>query len=364
MKTIAFGQALPDPSKPNTPGFGWRLLFPSKEIIPEFTPSDSRQCLLGNSSARTFADQMDKTTLTSQDSFLKKYREHLALKSSTVYLREFQTPNYINKEQILCAMKRIPYVSQRKRSCRSSNENGRVESVTPCITDQMVEYVHWGLNEAFKCYGNLLDSHERRMIFKKINHESAFGFFFQYSGGAGIAQLIGESKRDLFLPGYSGNNFLRRQIISNAKSCESFLQLLNRTLQERSLKSCEFISIGDGIGRSLIGGIGLYLHYRSDPNNPYSAERLLERWGYTKRNTESYKLIRSYITLGMYNKGPGAVLNAYKNAFPKGSLAKKSESDIYKSIMGLIKRSHFYGYVRSIERDTERILDQDGNCKI
>ncbi len=233
---MSFAQALPAPQKEYGFQFGWRLLFPNKAIVPEL--SSQHSCLFGSSSARIFANEMEKPNLTSQDSFLKKFREHLSLKSSSVYLKEFRAPNYINRDQVLCAMKRIPYVNQRKKSCSSSNENGRLASRTPCITDQIVDYIHWGLNETFKCYGNLLDSHERRMIFKKINHESAFGFFFQYRGGAGIAQLIGESKRDLFVPGYAGNNFLRRQIISNAKSCESFLQLLNRTTQEQSLKSC------------------------------------------------------------------------------------------------------------------------------
>src|SRR5690606_10539459 len=147
-----------------------------------------------------------------------------------------------------------------------------------------LDYIHWGLNETLRCYGNLLDDFEKKMIFKKINHESAFGFFFQYTGGTGIAQLVSASQRDLFAPGGSSYSFITKHIKNRPKQCQSFVKLMERTSKTPKLKSCEFISIGDGIGRSLLGGVGLYLHYRSDPKNPYSAERLLSYWGIEKSN--------------------------------------------------------------------------------
>lgn len=362
METMVFAQSSLLPNVPPSSPVEKRSLIPSSFVYP--ATSTDNTCLVGNTNLRTFADQMDKPVLTEQDSFLRKYKEDLNKQIVPAYFREDGTPNYIDKNQILCAMKRIPMVSQKKKTCSSSNEEGRSISQTPCITDQIVDYIHWGLNEAFKCYENILDSHERKFIFKKINHESAFGFFFQYGGGAGIAQLIGESKRDLFLPGNAGYNFLQQQIYTNTKSCDSFVQLLKRTTQGKSLKSCEFISIGDGIGRSLVGGIGLYLHYRSDHRNPYSAEKLLNYWGYRNKNSENYKLVRSYLTLGMYNKGPGAVLNAYKKAIGQAALSRKSDQEAFNIIMNLIKKSNFYGYVKSIERDTNNIFDKNGYCKI
>lgn len=328
------------------------------------TYQTNNACIFGSASLRTYADQMDKTILTEQDSFLAGYKRELEKQLIPNYLRETRFKSFINKDQILCAMKRIPNVSQNKKSCSSSNESGIFIRQTPCVTDQMVDYIHWGLNETLRCFGDSVDSSERKMIFKKLNHESAFGFFFQYSGGTGIAQLISGSQKDLFLPGYAGNNFMKAHVDRNPRACENFVKLLNRTKATKSLKSCEFISIGDGIGRSLIGGVSLYLHYRSDPANPFSAEKLLQYWGYSKRDTDQYRQARSYITLGMYNKGPGAVLNRYKHQIGRGSLANKTETEAFDTVMRLVKRSNFYPYIRSVENSTNLIFDRNGSCKI
>ena len=110
--------------------------------------------------------------------------------------------------------------------------------------------------------------------------------------------------------------------------------------------------------------MGLYIHYRSDPSNPYSAEKLLEYWGVHKNNSEQYKQLRSYITLGMYNKGPGAVLATAKKRLRKGSLAKKSQTESFGIVMSLIKKSNFYPYIRAVENSTNLIFDHSGTCKI
>lgn len=347
---------------------------PRPQLFPNLEPTGptlqtNNSCVIGSSSLRTYADQMDKVSLTEQDSFLANYKKQQDANIIPNYFRN-DFKSYINKSQVHCAMKRIPMVSQNKKSCSKSSEAGTFVKQTPCVTDQMVDYIYWGLNEAMRCYDDALDSHERKMIFKKINHESAFGFFFQYVGGTGIAQLIGGSQRDLFSPGYAGNNFLTRHVRNNSKNCESFLPLLARKPKffggknSKAANSCEFMSVGDGIGRSLIGGISLYLHYRSDPENPFSAEKLLKYWGYKKSNSERYKQVRSYITLGMYNKGPGAVLNTIKKSIGAGSLANKSDEESFNIIMRLIKNRSFYGYIKAVENSTNKIFDRSGSCKI
>lgn len=361
METMGYAQSLLfEPKPPSSPVY-IEPLFPGNEA-PQFESNNT--CLFGSSNARVYADQMDKSHLTDQDSFLQGYKTEQEKNLVPIYLRDSNFKSYIKKDQVLCAMKRIPNVSQSKKTCTKSSEQGKVQKQVPCVTDQMVDYIHWGLNEAMRCYEGLIDSHDRKMIFKKINHESAFGFFFQYTGGTGIAQLIQGSQKDMFLPGYAGNNFLSSHISKNPRSCENFLKLLTRTTKTKSLQSCEFISIGDGIGRSLVGGMGLYLHYRSDPSNPYSAEKLLKYWGVRKTNSEQYKQLRSYITLGMYNKGPGAVLGTAKKRIGKGSLSKKSETEAFNIVMALIKKSNFYGYIRSVENSTNLIFDRSGTCKI
>lgn len=351
METMGFAQTflIGEPKAPSSP-------------LPSYQTNNT--CLFGNSNSRVYADQMLKTHLTEQDSFLKGYKKEIEKNLIPDYIRETNFKPYIKKDLVLCAMKRIPMVSQTKKSCSTSNETGKFQKQTPCVTDQVVDYIYWGLNETMRCFGNQLDNEERKMIFKKLNHESAFGFFFQYTGGTGIAQLIGESQKDMFLPGHAGFSFLNSHMNRNKNSCENFIQLINRSKKSKSLKSCEFISIGDGIGRSLIGGIGLYLHYRSDPANPYSAENLLDYWGLPRSDSAEYKKIRSYITLGMYNRGPGAVLASSKHRIGRGALAKKTPAEAYKIVMSLIKNSNFNGYVRAVETSTNKIFDSSGTCKI
>jgi hypothetical protein len=363
METMGYAQSfiIQEPKPPSSP-VPVKPLFPTPDVYPRFETNNT--CVIGNTNARIYADQMDKPYFTDQDSFLAEYKEEQEKHMVPDYLRDSDFKSYIKKDQVLCAMKRIPNVSQTKTSCSKSSESGKSQKQLPCVTDQMVDYIYWGLNEAMRCYEGIIDSHERKMIFKKINHESAFGFFFQYTGGTGIAQLIHGSQKDMFLPGYAGNSFLEEHINSHPKSCENFLKLLSRTEKTKSLKSCEFISIGDGIGRSLLGGMGLYLHYRSDPNNPYSAEKLLAYWGVHKTDSEQYKQLRSYITLGMYNRGPGAVLATAKKKLKAGALADKSEIEAFNIVMTLIKKSNFYGYIHAVENSNNMIFDSNGSCKI
>jgi hypothetical protein len=362
METMGYAQSfLYEKPAPRSP-VEVASLFPDLSDSPRF--DNNNTCLIGSSNLRTYADQMDKPSLTDQDSFLQAYKNEQNKNLVPSYFRDSNFKSYIKRDQIYCAMKRIPNVSQTKKVCSKSSEQGQFHKQTPCVTDQMVDYIYWGLNEAMRCYSDLIDSHERKILFKKINHESAFGFFFQYNGGTGIEQLIQGSQKDMFIDGHAGNSFLMAHINKNKNSCENFLNLVNRTAKTKNLQSCEFISIGDGIGRSLLGGIGLYLHYRSDPENPYSAEKLLEYWGVYKSDTEEYKQIRSYITLGMYNVGPGAVLDGIKKSIRAKSLAKKSDSETFKIVMALIKRSSFNNYIRGVETNNNQIFDKKGDCKI
>ncbi len=366
LKAVAFAQTslFPTPA-PNSPVPRQPLIATQQNTAPLFpTYPTNNTCIFGNTNIRTYADQLEKLILTEQDSFLAAYKREQEKQLIPSYFRETSFQSFINREQISCAMKRIPYVTQSKKTCASSAENGTYVKQTPCVTDGVVDYIYWGLNEALRCYGDSIDSFERKIIFKKLNHESAFGFFFQYDGGTGIAQLIRGTQKNLFHPGNAGFRFLKKHVTNNPRSCENFKKLLARTTQIKNLKSCEFISMGDGIGRSLLGGIGLYLHYRSDEANPYNAEKLLAYWGYAKTNTDQYRQVRSYITLGMYNKGPGAVLNTIKGSIGKSALRKKSEAEAFNIVMKLVKRSNFYGYVKAVENSTNSIFDRTGSCKI
>ncbi len=342
-------------------------------VSMEPASSDTFSCLIGDPYSRDFAQQLNKPDLGDEDSFLVRYKMSRVKNLLPQYFvqnpiintaQASASASTISREQIHCAMKRIPFIPQRKKICQTSNESGRFQNNTPCVTRQLVDYIHWGLNETLKCYGNLLDEVEKRMIFKKINHESAFGFFFQYKGGTGIAQLVSASKKDLFFEGGQAHSFVTQHISNNSRQCQSFSKLMERATAATSLKSCEFISVGDGIGRSLLGGIGLYLHYRSDPKNRYSAERLLAYWGVQKTNSKEYRKLRSYITLGMYNKGPGAVISTIRNKIAKGSLTGLSDKEAYAAVTNQIKKSNFAGYLTAIERSSKQILNEDGSCKI
>lgn len=340
-----------------------------KTVVFAQTYQSNNTCVLGSSTERVYADQMDKQTYTEQDSFLELYRWNLAMHFPMRFLEQqldidiFSNSRF-PRDKIYCAMKRIPNVNQTKKTCTSSNQNGKLNTQLPCVTDQMIDYIQWGLNETFDCFDNELDNFERKIIFKKINHESAFGFFFQYIGGTGLTQLVQGSQKDMFTPGFAGNTFLMNHVRNHPKACSSFTKLIKRSAKSKNLKSCEFMSMGDGIGRSLIGGVGLYIHYRSDPQNPYSAEKLLSYWGYKPSQTELYRKARAYLTLGMYNKGPGAVINDVKFLIAKNALLKKPDTKAYKIILNVIEQSSFYDYIRAVELSASQIFNKDGSCKI
>lgn len=59
-----------------------------------------------------------------------------------------------------------------------------------CVTEDMANYTQWSLNKAFACLGTVTDPIDPQVIFKKLNNESTFRFFYAYNGGQGLMQTI------------------------------------------------------------------------------------------------------------------------------------------------------------------------------
>jgi hypothetical protein len=329
----------------------------------EMTQNEEQSCIVGSPKIRTYADQMTKPNYTENHSFLKEYWRHRVLSLAPAYLNRNPFVERISKDKIMCSIQNIPYVLTTKMICGESDQQGRYTNETPCVTPVMVDYIYWGVNEAMRCFSDYMDEHVQNIIFHKIHLESSFGFFFKYSGGTGLMQLVSASKDGMYKDGQSGHEFLKNHVATHPQQCSSFVELMQQSDSAKKLFNCDFISIGDGIGRNLLGGIGLYIYYRSAPNNPYSAEKILSAWGYENTHSNFYYRVRASIASGMYNKGLGAVYNEIHRKFAEGSLAKLPELERYKRVMGVVDHSQFAGYLKDMEASPAAIFTK-GQCTI
>jgi hypothetical protein len=269
----------------------------------------------------------------------------------------------ISRDKVLCSMQNIPFIDTTKMLCHEGDKQGRYITETPCVTEDMVDYVYWGVNEALRCFADYIDDNIQDVIYRKIHLESSFGFFFKSINGTGLTQMVGPAKTAMFTKDQPGYEFLKNHIMTHPQQCSSFIDLIKRSETTKNLGNCDFISIGDGIGRNLIGGIGLYIHYRSDPNNKFSAENILKSWGYKNTHSTFYYKARASLASGMYNRGIGAVYNEIHDKYSEGSLAEFPEFKKYKSVMNTFRHSMFAGYLKDMGVSPAAIF-KNGQCTI
>lgn len=372
--------------------------FPFAETSASPT-RENESCMIGSPLLTNYVDEFYKTNLDSSDSFLQKYREFLFVKKikttlkAALRLNPFSDsipmlttissspsslrPNpkeYIKKSDVECALKRVPVISGNRKICATSDsdllepKNSEFYTQeTPCITKSIASYLQWGLNEALGCFAPQLTPFERDIILKKIILESSFGFFFQGQNGSGITQIVPKDIREILKRGYSGHSFLKKYLSQNKEICGSFTALFKKDFlvnSNRQIPQCQFISIGDGIGRAYIAGIGLYVYYRS--YDRFSAEYMLNYLGIPRSKESSYLQMRSILALGMYNKGPGTVWNSIKFYFEKDELAKiyrKNPSLAVQSFKAKLNQTSFYLYVTELERSFKNTFKTNGSCR-
>ena len=180
--------------------------------------------------------------------------------------------------------------------CEDSNKQVR-SSKDICVTQRMAEYTQWALNNAFDCLstpGTIIDP---QTVFRKLNNESTFKFFYSYDGGHGLMQTVRIAQNEILgldaggRP--SGRKHLARVMNQNKQSCQEYKSIIDFEKEARldqlaqkketnalnQLKAaypdhnkrlfhpnetCNFVSLQDGIHRNILNGLGLFIYYKQE----------------------------------------------------------------------------------------------------
>ncbi|MDG0818220.1 hypothetical protein NWE73_17695 [Bdellovibrio sp. PAP01] len=162
------------------------------------------------------------------------------------------------------------------------------ESV-PCIDQKTFNFVQYSVNQALKCMSPAEDPIDPRVILRKINNETGFNFYIGYSGGVGIGQLTSDPvneiagwwstskvrdpkskrviKQNKYTPG-NAHSILETLAANPNPACAPFKKIIEKELttpppSPGSKKNyCSWLSVGEGLGRSLVYGLGYYVYAR------------------------------------------------------------------------------------------------------
>ncbi|MGZ3768915.1 MAG: hypothetical protein ACXVCR_04850 [Bdellovibrio sp.] len=182
----------------------------------------------------------------------------------------------------------------------------------PCLKENIVDFIHYSVNQALNCFSSQREAIDSRFILKKINNESGFNFFLGYSGGTGLGALTSHPIKDTW--GYfdENKNFVKGRVKkvleeileSPYPSCKPFIEIIKKDMAKNppypTDNYCTWIKPGEGLGRNLIYSLAYYVFVRDEVIKPELNEK------YKKISTD--KEIINYLTLMSY--GPGGTVGA------------------------------------------------------
>lgn len=227
-------------------------------------------------------------------------------------------------------------------------------SSAPCLNQTTVDFLHFAVNKATACISDGRMPIDPRIILKKINNETAFNFYIAYPGGVGIGQLISDPVKDI--AGYTkngkfikGNASYVLEDLMNSKNpaCAAFKEILKNDLKTppphggATKNYCTWVSPDQGLARSLIYGMGYYVHVRDKVIKP----ALEKRASKLANNAE----VLNYLTLHAY--GPDG---------PEGAKSLVRQLRFSNTTAPGEARSKIEGastYLKSTEKKMEELLD-------
>lgn len=227
-------------------------------------------------------------------------------------------------------------------------------SSAPCLNQTTVDFLHFAINKATACISDGRIPVDPRIILKKINNETAFNFYIAYPGGVGIGQLISDPVKDI--AGYTKNGkfikgnasyILEDLMDSKNPACAAFKEILKNDLKTppphggATRNYCTWVSPDKGLARSLIYGMGYYVHVRDKVIKP-----ALERRAAKLANNAE---VLNYLTLHAYGPdGPeGAKTLLRQLRINDGTTPGEARSRIEGAS----------GYLKSTEKKMEELLD-------
>ncbi len=164
------------------------------------------------------------------------------------------------------------------------------KSSAPCVGRKTADFIQYSVNQAIKCISPTDDPIDPRVILRKINNETGFNFYIGYTGGVGIGQLTSDpvneiagwwdtkkvrdkktkkvvEMRTTYTQG-NAHSVLESLTTSTNPACAPFKKIVEKELQDPpptpgSKKNyCSWLSVGEGLGRSLVYGLGYYVYAR------------------------------------------------------------------------------------------------------
>jgi hypothetical protein len=203
-----------------------------------------------------------------------------------------------------------------------------------CISSELANYTTWAFNKAVACMNNPQRPLDPSLLFQKFNNESGFNYFVGYEGGMGIGGMTSIAVKELNL-----NSNVFTQVFNPLKpDCVPFAQAM-KNKPNNVFNRCEWLDMEEGLARSLIYSIGLFLHIR---DNQLSSLRD----DFERANLEDYRAL-NLATLAIYG--------------PEGLAAKRDISAILKSKprnFGEFKQRLFsrVPYLRHIDSKSAEVL--------
>lgn len=133
-----------------------------------------------------------------------------------------------------------------------------------CLNDRMVDYMTFAVNSALECMSGdePIDS---RVIYKKLNNETAFNPSLASVGGMGIGQTTSPAKNELTNGELGKGRYILENIVNSKKpECKGFKGVAAADLKRAPTvrNTCDWVSPGDGLARSLMYTVGYYLTMR------------------------------------------------------------------------------------------------------
>lgn len=164
------------------------------------------------------------------------------------------------------------------------------KSSAQCLNKKTADFIQYSVNQAINCMSPPEDPIDPRVILKKINNETGFNFYLGYVGGVGIGQLTSDPVNEIagwwdytqvrdkrtkkivktkskYNPG-NAHSILETLAASNNPACAPFKKIVEKELNDPpptpgSKKNyCSWVSVGDGVARSLVYGLGYFVYAR------------------------------------------------------------------------------------------------------
>jgi hypothetical protein len=200
-------------------------------------------------------------------------------------------PTFIKKQCIEASLQRD--IDQTGYACKngsakpfenSAQNGGKNTKDVPCLNQESVDYIHYSVNLAIKCFATIRDPIDPRILLKKINTETGFNFFLASGGGTGLGQLTSNPVKELAGQKTSKGEGNARSVLedlaaSTDSACEPFKHVLQKDLRTPPPTPpidnvCKYVAPNDGLARTLIIGIGYYIYNRDEVVIPFLQKNL------------------------------------------------------------------------------------------